>query len=455
MSNLLFPFNGNYNLYPAQIASLWHGRTFLPDPSFSRSKDPNRWGKYQRDPIVKMAIQKRLHSVAAKDWRMEPGGEEEVDEKAAAWMRWMLLKPKGFGQARLHGAKAVFLGESWNFVAGKFKRLRYEGTFREFWTPTHFQQIDNERFRRVPMWRAPDGTLSRTATDDARAVHQLQISSMVNIGQWIDVTDTRSLLHVEYDSEERRLGYGGGIEDAIYFYHHAKGILLREFLQLAEKLGQGMAIVEIDGSTIGSEERDNDSVRDAYADAVEEMRARNTFVMSKLDNLRFEFPDAAGWQLFESGMRYLDDCVTRLILGGTLPSGGGGDNGSFARSETEADSEEALIQFDRELQAECITDTLVKLVWDANYEARVEMGLADAEMPKYAPFQEKHQDPRAFAEIAEIALRSGVSIVESEYRERVGLSTPGKDDDVIEPIQPMMAGAGAGGFGGDPQGNAA
>ncbi|MGB1016983.1 MAG: phage portal protein family protein, partial [Nannocystaceae bacterium] len=244
------------------------------------------------------------------------------------------------------------------------------------------------------------------------------------------------------------IGRGRGILEAIYFYHYAKGVLIREMLQLAEKLGQGMAIVEVDGEVIGSEDRDNDATRDAYVSAIEEMRARNVLVMNKKDNLRFEFPDASGWQLFEGAMRYLDDGITRLILGGTLPSGGGGDNGSFARSETEADSEEALIQFDRELQAECITDTLVKLLWDANYEQRVALGLRDAEMPKYAPYQEKKQDPEKFVEIAETALRSGVPVLKSEYYERANLTQPGEDDEVIEPIEPMMAGAAGGGFGG-------
>lgn len=454
MSNLFFPTTGNYNLYPTQLAALWHGRQWLPNVDWTKYKDPNAWDKVQREPIIRMAIQKRLHAVAAKDWRIEPGGEEDADQRLADFVRWNLNKAKGFTMCRLHSAKAVFLGDSWQQVIGQRKRLKFEGKYDEFWVLDSFEQIDSDRFRWVPMWKNADGSLTPVQQSGrpvdrpsgAKAVRVLEMSSLDRPGQWDRVTDTRSLLFVEYDSEERRLGRGRGILEAVYFYHFAMGILLREMLQLAEKLGQGMTIVKIDPKELGDEDSTNEDVRDDYADKVEQMRARNVLVMSKMDEIQHVFADGSAWSGFIEAIKHLQECCVRLILGGSLPSGGGGEVGSYARSETEADEQEGLIQFDRELQAEAITDTIVRLIVTTNRPQLVAMGLGEAEMPRYAPYQEKKQDPRENAEVAEIMLRSGAKILATEYYERCGWTMPTDGDEVLEQQLPDVP-FGAGGFG--------
>lgn len=432
-SQLLFPHDPHRNRYPSRLAMLWHSRQWLPNVDFARLKDPDAWDKMQRDPIIRMATQKRLHTVAAKDARFDATGSGDDDERAAQWMRWMFDHVRGFNQCKLQVAKAVFQGETWQLVEGKRKRLRFdENPEQDFWVPTNFRHIHNDRFRWIPLWRGPGGEEKDRPEPGFTPIRVLEMSPVQAWLEWERVTDTRWLIHPVYDDEEQRLGRGRGIQEAIYFYHYAKGILLREMLQLSEKLGQGVTIVEMDTARVGSVNLDNEDQRQNYLDAIEDMRARNVLVHDKLDSIRHEWPDTAAWKMFIEAMTYLDSAVTRLILGGDLPTGGGGEAGSLARAEVESDSEEVIVQFDRALLSECITDSLVKLIWDTNRAQRQAIGLGDAQMPHYVAIQEKREDPKEFAELLEKVLAAGIDVLKEEAYERLGIGMPGVGDEIIE-----------------------
>ena len=59
---------------------------------------------------------------------------------------------------------------------------------------------------------------------------------------------------------------------------------------------------------------------------------------------------------------------------------------------------------------------------------------------------------KAFAERAKLVLESGAAIRKDDYYEGVGLSVPGPEDEVIEPIKPQQLGLP--GDGSDPFGGA-
>lgn len=453
--SLVIPQSGNnINRYTSRLANIWRSRQWLDDPDFARLNDYEAWEKFNRDPVIKQAIQMRLHGVAGNSFTMEPASDEEVDVQAAAWVTWLFGHIRGFSTARQHAAKAVLRGQSWQFTKGARRVARWDKTApQEFWIPTGFEHIDERRMRWVPIFKnLVTGEESKGSAHEGDPEWQprrvLEIGSVKISTLWKRVHDLSWFFHVDYDDEESRLGYGRGILEACWFYHYAKGQLLEDMLQLSKRLGQGLPILGIDreGIKAGNPDRTNDDVVAAALDALRNMQAEGGFVKDKMDELEVLFPDASGWQMFEAQIGMLDDAVTRLILGSNLPSGGGGETGSLARAEVEQETTETLIQYDRQIQAEAITDQVVRLVWNLNTEQRQAIGLGEARMPSYSPVQERREDPMKAAEQAKVMLDSGVSLSKTEYYERTGWRMPADDEEVIEPQQPDPMGMD--GFGG-------
>jgi len=162
------------------------------------------------------------------------------------------------------------------------------------------------------------------------------------------------------------------------------------------------------------------------------------------------FPSGEGTRaVFEVAIPYLDRGVTQLILGSVLPTGGGGDVGSNARAEVEAESSQILVQHDRRIMDDAYGRTLTYLFWKHNVAQLARVGCLTAKRPKLRSVQESREDPREAAEVAEIVLRTGATLKRSEYYERVGWEQPAPGEDVISSptVAPAMPGGGAPAFG--------
>ena len=434
----------NSRQYVYALSAAWQLGTWIPDPDWGLSNDPEIWEKMQRDPVIKHAIEQRLHVVATQDPIIEPGGPTPLDARLADTFERALTYLGNFPAVRYAASKHVMLGRWYGFVEGKrvWKALLPGQPILPWWVPTGIKEIDRRRVQFVPM------QLPRE--DGTKALHVRTELWSIAQREWVPI-DPMQLVRLVYDDEEARLGYGRGILGAIYYYHYARGILLREGLQGVERWAQGLTVAKVDNRANASTGKALNAHKRAWLDAIEKMRARHALVFGKEDEVEVLWPSGTGHTMVRELLEYLDRGVTQLILGSVLPTGGGGDVGSNARAKVEQSSTDALVQFDRRCLDEAFTRDLIGRFVRLNQANLRYVGLSAAATPRMRSTQVSKEDPNEFADLAEKVLRSGAPIAEEEFYRRAGLRKPNPGEPVIKQqpqAQPGMPGM-PGGLGGD------
>ena len=420
----LLPYR-NYlsDLYVYALSSTFNSHRIW-DPSYSDSRDPDLWEKVRRDPVVASACEIRMHSVAARHWRIMPGGESQADEDAAAVIEEMLEGVERFAQSRFEFAGAVITARAFGYIEGERQYDALGGKFANWWKPTRIRDIDRRRFYFQPVWTdEPDGR---------RTLRTRLMLWNVEASEWRPMKHMRCLVRHVYNDEEARLGYGRGLMEAIYFYTYAKAIVIKEGLKGLERWAQGGMAVGIDKDSPGSVNKTNEDIKDAWKDAWRAWKSEYIFVHGKEDVLTPIQFSGTGHEMVKDWRQYLDDAITRLILGSVLPSGGGGDKGSLARAETEADTTEGLIQYDRLMLDETMTRDLIGCIWHYNRIQLNESGLGAARMPKFSSVQEAKDDPIESARVIATLHQAGIDLRQDEVYERTGFTPPTDKDKVIK-----------------------
>ncbi len=412
----------NADLYVHALNSVYHSYRIW-EPSYAGSRDPDIWEKVRRDAVISAAVDQRLHAIAAREWRVMPGGKSDADAEAAAVVEEILQQIPRFLETRFELAQAVFLGSAYAFIGGRRVLDTYAKKTGLWWVPSRLKDMDRRRFR----WRSE----RKPAEDGTNELRTWLEYWSIRREEWVEADAARFVRHT-YNDEESRLGYGRGLIEAIYFYHYVKGVVMREGLQGLERWAQGMVVVKIDGLRAASDGKPNATVQTAWIKALKKMRARHALTMSKDDEVDLLNGPGQGHQLVETWLRYVDNAMTRLILGSVRPTGGDMDSGARAAAETESDTTEQLIQFDRLLLDETITRDIIGEIWRHNRAAFSECGLGSAKKPKFSSVQEKRSDPVEASQVIATLLGAGVTLRAEEVYERTGMTPPGPDDDVIE-----------------------
>jgi phage gp29-like protein len=413
------------DLYVYALSSVYGAGWRIYDIDLAQAMEPDPYEKVRRDPVIAQSIDQRLHGVAGRQWRIMPHSDAKEDKQAAKIVEEAFRNITGFTEARYELAQAVIRGRSYSWIWGERKHIRL-GDQKEmsWWVPVELQDIDRRRFRYiVERMQEPDGS-PKSRVD-------LELFS-VDRRVWEKITHPEWLVESRYNDEEARLGYGRGLLEAIYFYYWMKSIVLREGVEGVERWAQGTTIAKIDGLRAGDPTRSNDAVKTAVLDVLKKMRARSVQVFDKNDDVQVIERTGTGHTMVMQFLQYFDDALRGLILGATLPFGGGGREGSMARSQVESDVHESLVQFDRDKLDDDITRCLVKLFWDVNRTAFAKIGLADARMPTFETVQERREDPAVNAGVISTVLASGVKLRRDEVYRKIGFTPPQEDDDVIE-----------------------
>ncbi len=430
--------------YVSDLRAAYLGlRLYDPDDAFAQ--DPLVWDKMLRDPVIRHAVQDRCYKVAGRKWQMRPASDDEADKAVAGIVEELLGTIRGFTAARYRLAQGVFHGRSYAYINGE-RRVLAAGDFpvRRWWVPCRLEQLDARGVRFVPEWDAlPDGS---------RHVRRVTEVRSLDGRRWIrpSVEDLASLVQVVYADEESRLGYGRGLQESIYFYFYAIWKVLEEGLSAVERWGQGVLVGKVKPKK-GRTNQTSEEMADEMLDVLNRMRARHGVVVDPEDEITMLWPSGTGHQMIVDFLKYLHQQVTRLITGALLPTGGAPEAGSKARAETESDEAEAMIQFDREVIDEALTDCLVAQVWRVNRANFVALGLGDARMPWFSTIQEKKENPAENAQVAATLLNAGVPLKVAEIMEKTGFTPPKRnpetgewEEDVIEgraPVSPLDAGA--------------
>jgi len=423
----LLPYR-NYlsDLYPYALSSVYHGHR-LWDPSYADSRDPDLWERIRRDPVVAAACEIRMHSVASRFWRVIPGGQTSMDEGAASVVEEMVQGIERFAQSRYELAGAVLTARSFAYIEGDRQFGAYGGRFARWWVPTKITDIDRRRIHHAPVWS--------TEPDGRRTLRTQMMLWSVTENAWRPIQDLRPFVRHIYNDEEARLGYGRGLIEAVYFYWYAKTIALQKGLRGLERWAEGGFAVGVDGLKAASTTKDNDTIVAAWKDAWKAWFSHYLLVHDKADELKPVPGPSEGHQMVHEWLRYLDDAITRLILGSVLPSGGASEQGSLARAEVEEDTTESLIQYDRILLDDTLTRDLVGCIWFQNRQLFLEM-FPGAKMPKFSSVQEKRSDPTEAAQVVATLHGAGIALREDEVYERTGFTAPGPEDKVLAGAAP-------------------
>lgn len=418
-------------IYVHALSSAYRSGFRIYDPSPALAKDPNIYEKLMLDAVIYHAVQQRRHMVAGHKFQCQPASESTADKIWAAICEKLIGRIRNFKGALFNLANAVFVGSTYGMIRGERKFLTLiDGKPRNWFVPLEVKDVSKFRFRPVPK-RVNEGT----------ADEQINIEWQIhNVAR-----DTfEPLEHPEcfikhiYDDNESSLGFGRGLVDAMYYYWRAKELVLTENVGAIEFWARGLLIAKIDGVRDASTGKTNQALLDNVLTQLEKHRGRHVLGMGKEDEVTVTDGPGEGWQM-AAGMRdYLDQALRTLILGSSLPTGGGEQGGSYALGKVQENSTEALIQYDREILSETISNDLIGLLRRLNQPQLLEMGIGHAENPKFLIVQEKIQNPKERAEIAALYVDRGIPLKEDELYEPAGFTVPGPEDKVFVKAQPQI-----------------
>jgi len=461
--------NVNDQLFTNALSAAYRNRTWLYNPDIALKRDASSWEKIQRYPKIAHALQKRCHMVTTRDWMIEPGGEEPGDKQLASIVEQEFRSVKGLPQCRFRLSRAPILGTANEWMEGQRQIKQYrlanveapvgppkdaekkppanflaeppdpqapapakKTPFADWFSFTSFRHIDYRRIRRVPVW-----TPKNDGTGDELLDVELHLGSIANIGTYAKIEHVECLLRIEYDDEEGRLGYGRGLMEAIYWGFWILETLWREGLTGVEKWANGLLVASVDEAARGMTTKDAQTVAAAFLSTLDMMRGRGIFVKSKSDEIEVIERTGTGHEALVKLIGMVEDALMQLILGSVRPSGGG-EGGTYGQGKVEERSTEDVIQFDRQLLDDAITEKMIGLWIELNGPQLAECGLAAAARPRFVSIEGDDEDPVKFGEIVKAAQAAGLEVTKAEAYRRFGLKRPGPDDEILEAPKPEL-----------------
>lgn len=419
------------DLYAWALAQAYLGDWRVYDPSYALSQDPDIYAKVERDAIIAQAIRQRQHAVAGKRWTVESASDDPRDKRLAQVVEQLLKKVKRFNPARFQLSKAFLLGSTFAAIEGRFRKVKLPGDTaeRSWWVCEGLKDVDRRRFMR---WSTRD--------QDTQEVHVRWKMWSLATRQFEELTHPEWYVKHIYDDREASLGHGVGLIEPLYWYFMAKGIALREGLAGLERWAQGWVIAKVSPEREASVDRTNDDVVERWIDRLQKHRSRHVFVHSTDEEIEVKDAPMGAAGMVTEYLNYLDSAVTRLLTGSLLPSGGGGQAGSYARADVESDVSVMVTQYDQELLDETMSDQLIGFLCDINRPVLAEIGLDGATLPHLRSVRAKFEDPEANARVIQAALQVNVPLVAAEVYEKLGMTKPTDEDELIEPVQNPMPG---------------
>lgn len=435
-----------YDLYVHSLQSQYMNGYRIWDPSYALANDPLAYEKLDKDPVIFHAKEIRKQRVAGNNWTLEPGGEAPADVSLAKVLEKLIRKIRNFIMARANLAEAFMKGSQFQRIAGRREFMMLGDGLtpaigRMWWVPKELRDVSRMRFIAKPI-RAEDGSYQT----------EWQMWNMTSY-TWEKWEHPEWYVKHKYDLTEETLGYGRGLIDTIYYYWRAKEVVMEQGLAGLERWANGILTAKVDGARDAATDKPNTAVVEDWVNALQVHRSRHVIVYDKQDEIQVLTGGMEGHQMVQEWLRYLDNSITRSIVYSILPTGGDSGSGSLARAETESDTMEGGMQFDRELLSDTLTDDLVKLVYNLNVANLGEIGLSGAEMPKFAIVHQKMTDPLKEVQVATTAISGGIDLPRSEVYRRIGYPEPKPGDEVFAGRQaapnPFGGDGGFGGFPGD------
>lgn len=432
MAGTLF-FHGSgtsQDLYVSALTSAYRNGLRLHDPSYPLERDPEIQQKMMRDPSIINAVEQRLATVVSRNWLINPQTDSKVDTQVSKIAGEILKLLPNFMMARRELAMSAIWGRSMQYIEGERRKISVAGgPIMDWWVPTRLKDVNRGRWRYRPVHiEGADGTQRVKQVLELFSIDRFTWEQIIDINQWIIMT---------YNDTEDRLGYGFGLEEAIYFYFRAKTVAEEYNLQGLERWAHGIVVAKIDSLRQASPDRSSEQVRDDWLKVLDEMRRNHVLAFDKADEIQVIESNGSGNAMVNDTITRLERGITQVLLGAVLPTGGGpSDVGSFGRAETEKSSSEDRLTFDREFLDETITDQLVSQIIRLNHQNLSALGLEAYGPLKFSSFAEKRLDRLREVQIVVQARAGGITLKRDEVYENIGYTKPAEGDDVLEPQAP-------------------
>ena len=430
--------NTSQQLYLRALSQVWRNGVQVYEPSVWLQRDPEAEEKMLRDPDIAHAVGYRRHLIAGRQWQIQPRRQSPRAPVAVMVATELLESIKRFTEARFKLARAFFSGARYGRIHGDFRKLTLgDGKARWWWVPVRIEDVDKRFYRIVP--RLDGADLSATW-------EKWDIPSM----NWVPLTvqESAQIIKHTYNDDQNSLGYGQALREALGWVWYAKTNVAQETLLAVERYAGGILRARVNGARDAATGLPNEELIEAWTSKLENLRARHVLVHDSEDEVEVIQGNDGGSAVLDTMRAELRSAVFTLVLGANLTTGAD-KGGSYALAEVQENSTEALVQYDREILEESLTDDLLGAVWFRNHPNLVELGIAE-EKPRFSITQEKREDPEKRANVANILHTMGVALPLDEVMEQSGFRVPEAGEAVVEggsPAPPPAPGGPSAQFG--------
>lgn len=420
-------------------------RIEIRQPSIWLSRDPYAEEKMLRCVPIASAVETRCGKVAGRHWILTPRVPTDPRGDLAVAVGTELLGGlRKFSAARKLLAKAFFHGSRGAVIHTELRPMAIgDGRLRNWVVPVKLE--DQSRFRYRKKLPDPHG-------DHPKAHWERWEILGKDSGQWVPlpISQAQNLIRHVYDDTEESLGYGKGLREQLGWPWWALAHTNQEAIGAIERFARGWVHAKVDGARNAETGLTNTAVVSEWQKKLQDMQSKHVIVSSKEDEIEVVVGSAEGWQMISDFRKDLKADIATLVLAANLPTQAT-QGGSFALSQTQENSTESLVQFDREALEQTLDDSLMACIWHKNHANLVELGIADSK-PRFGITQEKIENPQEVATTASTLHAMGVPLSSEDVYDRTGMKKPEENEDQI----PGAAGAAADpfappvGFGGPP-----
>jgi hypothetical protein len=432
-------------------SQLFAHKLWLDPDDYAASRDPKVLRKMFRDSTIQMAAQFRLSRVAGAEWFLD--SKVRDSRPLIPHLEHLMNMIPNFAQSRMALANGIFEGRSWLKMYSGRKRFRMPGDTQErvWWYPAMLGHISaGQIIRGVEQVREADSD----GLVEKQRYYWATMDPTSPGAPWLRVEDDQlaSYVRLHYHDDALTYGYGTPLTDALYQTWYAKTHLWEMMLRHADRYGtpQIVATMRADATTgvnMGEDLQSQSARRAQLVADIEKQRAGNVIALDdaeKIEVFSTRGEDSSGLRAL---LEYCNEELTRTILASSMPFGGGGDAGSYARAQTERSSTDDLLAFDRTIMGESL-QSLVVMCFEMNRQNFAHMqdgtGRFLHTMGDILPtIGLRSPDSGVSVENVERALTMGLPVRRQDAYKALGLTMPDEDDDVIQP-------PGFGGGGGPP-----
>lgn len=429
-----FPWANLSHLYVYELLeALQRHRVY--DTDYALFQDEAFYAKIWRDAEISRCLNFRASLVAGnkKEWKVVPENEKSQKDRAAAQIMTALLRRMTrFSEVRRNLSMAFLKGTCWSYLYDSLSRIPIPGYGKHRWRVFHRgRDVDKRRFDRVKLDDYKRGKLK--SRYEWRIAH-----SVAGSAEWKAIDRSRFIHHV-YHEDEASLGWGRGLSAALYFLAWWKEEAMRNGMQFLNRWSQGLVVYSLECLLQGPKNQSANSRGEDALAMLDRVRGGNNIVVPGQGPLKDRVdvidPPQGGWDTAKDACSYIDEMISRLILGSVTNTGGGTDKGSLARAEVEDTAMARLIAFDRELLAETIDMDLIEPLWRENRVLFRSLGLGEASRPRFEISANEDQSPQEDMQTLKSALDAAPQLAQlikaQDVLERTGYAAAGDDDQTL------------------------